>query len=82
MTLGGLFKKKVVYCVFYFKPKRNIAGLSFTGPRVVLQVDVLQKRVLIRKSSLDRCVSQSLDLIVNNKSGQWKDICVWEAATV
>lgn len=68
--------------MFYFKPKQNIARLLFTGPRVVLQADVLQKWVLIRKYGLDRCVSQTLDLIVNNKSEQWKDICVLKAATV
>lgn len=76
------FFKKVLFCVFYFKPKRNIARLLFTGTRAVPQADVLQKWVLIRKYGLDWCVSQILDLIVNNKSGQWKDICVLKAATV
>lgn len=68
--------------MFYFKPKRNIARFLFTGTRVVPQADVLQKWVLIRNYGLDWCVSQILDLIVNNKSGQWKDICVLKAATV
>lgn len=62
--------------VFYFKPKRNIVRLFITDPRVVLWADVLQNRVLIRRCGLDRCVSQTLDLIVNNKSGEWEDICV------